>query len=116
MKNVLVVCILLLTIDDPKQRGKKIEKEVPKPYNAYMLIYKQKLANDAEDRDNDFISKIKNEKNIELPTPIQNTIWQETLKFLTHKNVFDFDYLTFLWNLVTTQSTSKSIMSISGDL
>merc|ERR1712233_239546 len=33
-----------VTIDDPKEKGKKIRKECDKPYNAYMLIYKQVLA------------------------------------------------------------------------
>lgn len=37
-----------------------------------------------------------------LPSSIRDKIWSENMDFLRDKNVYDFDYLTFLWNLCQT--------------
>eukprot|EP01084_Bolivina_argentea_P099732 179239_1 len=52
-----------VTIDDPSNPNKKIKKECDKPYNAYMLIYKQCTE-----------QKVVPEEE-ELPPTIQDTIW-----------------------------------------
>ena len=98
-----------VTIDDPKEKGKKVRKEVDKPYNAYMLIYKQVLAQETEDKQLQTFEQ--EEQALTLPPPIQQTIWSENLKFLCDKNVFDFDYLTFLWQTIQLASLRSFAIS-----
>lgn len=35
-----------------------------------------------------------------VPRPIFNHVWEENMKFLRDKNIFDVDYFSFLWPLV----------------
>jgi len=102
-----------VTIDDPKEKGKKVRKECDKPYNAYMLIYKQVLAekNEQKDAQKKFKTFEQEEQALTLPPPIQQTIWSENLKFLCDKNVFDFDYLTFLWQTIQLASLRSFAVS-----
>jgi len=93
-----------VNVDDPQQKGKKVRKELDKPFNAYMLIYKQVWAENKQAQTARFKTFEQEEQALKLPPPIQETIWSENLKFLCDKNVFDFDYLTFLWQTVQLAS------------
>ncbi|ETO27479.1 myb domain-containing protein [Reticulomyxa filosa] len=70
-----------------------------KPYNAYMLVYRQKLV---ENKELEKKLESDNGKQLRIAEPVERNIWQDHLEFFTDRNVFDFDYLTFLWNIVET--------------
>merc|ERR1712228_963488 len=103
-----------VTMDDAANKNKKVRREVDKPYNAYMLIYKQQLVEKAAAAD---IKSFEEENNaLTLPDRIQQTIWTENLKFLCDKNVFDFDYLTFLWQTVQLAQLRSSTVELTEGL
>lgn len=170
----------IVTLDDPhsidKANPRKLRKECDKPFNAYLLIYKQRgpgnpnidrkdpqtpttpTAPNKEKSSNIKVtvngvtpptttvavpaskvtangptskkapskvvtlsstantSFLAETETLRLPAPIQSTIWKENLSFLSDKNVFDFDYLTFLWQTVQLSSlrASSSFLKVQG--
>ncbi|ETO25574.1 Ubiquitin carboxyl-terminal hydrolase family protein, partial [Reticulomyxa filosa] len=120
-------------MDDPQNPRRRIQKEIEKPFNAYMLVYKRKLGDyhpltatgdkrrestnntapllktseqplhlsttSNEKKENKSLSKI---ARLPIAEPVERNIWNDNLEFFTNRNVFDFEYLTFLWNVVQT--------------
>lgn len=43
-----------------------------------------------------------------VPRPIFNHVWEENMKFLRDKNIFDVDYFSFLWPLVQLKPATSA--------
>lgn len=43
-----------------------------------------------------------------VPRPIFNHVWEENMKFLRDKNIFDVDYFSFLWPLVVMKASQAT--------
>ena len=68
-------------------------------YSGYMLFY-EKVQNNHDPA----LSPSEEAKLV--PTDIFNKIWEENMKFLNEKNIFDSDYFKFLWSVISVEPPS----------
>lgn len=88
---------------------KHVTKTVPRIYNAYMLFYQRKnpLPEDPERfpdpvRELYFAKSPNVSKSDMVPQAIFNAVWKDNMQFLEDKNIFDQQYFSFLWNVLSS--------------
>jgi hypothetical protein len=88
---------------DPLQ-NKQVPRFSHKMYSAYMLFYER-----VKPLHTSHTLSIRDESKV-VPQDIFKSIWQENMSFLADKNIFDTDYFSFIWSIVSQVSVPQQVI------
>ena len=80
--------------DNSMQRN--ITKQQFKSYSAYMLFYERVQPVSTQN-----VKLLPKQESGMIQSSIFSSIWEENMKFLRDKNIFDSQYFSFIWRVIT---------------
>ncbi len=80
--------------DNSMQRN--VTKQQFKSYSAYMLFYERVQPVSTQN-----VKLLPKQESGMIQSSIFSSIWEENMKFLRDKNIFDSQYFSFIWRVIT---------------